>query len=57
MDFAGVVKVVGSKVTDLKSGDEVYGFSKVIINNITNAYRISITREVWQKLLWQMLTK
>ena len=29
MDFAGVVKVVGSKVTDLKSGDKVYGFSKV----------------------------
>jgi len=27
-DFAGVIKEVGSKVTDLKAGDEVYGFSK-----------------------------
>ena len=30
IDFAGVVKQVGSKVDKFKVGDEIYGFSKVI---------------------------
>ena len=28
-DFSGVIKQVGSKVENLKIGDEIYGFAKV----------------------------
>ena len=61
-DFAGVIKQVGSKVSNLKEGDEVYGFAKVnfiMIHMRGNICIISnlIIREAYVRFQSQMLLK
>ena len=46
-DFAGVIKQVGSKVSSLKEGDEVYGFAKVNSNNLVHSSYILSTSNPW----------